>query len=622
MRGALGKPSLTPGTPARDSEGAEPRAARLRRFAAGRVLRAALTLSAAALVPAIGCQSPIQKDSTAELRRSVEAAIRQQWDEAPGGDGLVPVRRDPVSLEEELRPRLAEIAALGPPAASGAGTLDLGPDLLGKAQSEVGVSLQAAIASAVRNNLLAQQARLGPAISEAEVEAAAAVFDAVLFANVALAVQDQPTPVPVINGIPLGTGVSANRSWVFETGITKPLESGGALTVSTDATRSRNRTPGLELLPDPAWTNAVRLGFSQPLLRGFGSDVNTASIRLARNAERATVQDLRATMLALVFEVERAYWNLVVAREELRIRMWLLQVGEQVRDVLERRRDFDTRQSQYSDAVATVEQRKAGIVRARRLVRQASDRLKTLINDPAILLESEVLVAPLDFMVDSPVNLGLREGILTAVQSRPEIVKSLLRVDDASIVQLVADNSRLPTLDLTARAAWFGLSDTGGDAYSELGEGNSIDYFLGANFTQPIGNRQAEATYRAARLARSSAIIGFRRAVQDVTFEVKEALRDCQTNFELISATRSTRLAAGENLRALLVEEETLASLTPEFLNLKFQRQDRLAIAQLDEYQAMAAYNSSVAGLYAALGTGLEMNRIELDVERYTPERP
>lgn len=570
---------------------------------------------------AAGCQSPIKPDSTEQLRESVEAAIRQQWAEAPGGDGLVPVRRDPVTLEEELRPRLGEIEALGPPRASGPGMLSLGPDLLGQPQTEVRVSLQSAIASAVSNNLLAQEARLGPAISEAQVEAAAAVFDAVLFANVALTVQDQPTAVPVINGIPLGTGVSATRNWVFETGITKPLESGGALTVSTDAIRSRNTTPGLELLPNPAWTNAVRLGISQPLLRGFGSDVNTASIRLSRNAERASVQDLRQTMLALVFDVERAYWTLVVAREELRIRMWLLEVGEQVRNVLERRRDFDTRQSQYSDAVATVEQRKAGIVRARRFVRQASDQLKTLINDPAIPLEGEALVAPSDFMVDSAVNLGLREGILTAVQSRPEIVRTLLRVDDASIVQLVADNARLPTLDLTARAAWFGLSDTGSDAYSEVGEGDFIDYFVGANFSQPIGNRAAEASYRAARLERSAAIIGFRRAVQNVTFEVKEALRDCQTNFELISATRSTRLAAGENLRALLVEEETLASLTPEFLNLKFQRQDRLAIAQLDEYQAMAAYNSSVAGLYRALGTGLEMNRIELDVERMTAER-
>jgi outer membrane protein TolC len=99
-----------------------------------------------------------------------------------------------------------------------------------------------------------------------------------------------------------------------------------------------------------------------------------------------------------------------------------------------------------------------------------------------------------------------------------------------------------------------------------------------------------------------------------VVFDVKDALRDCITDYELIQANRSSRMAAAENLRALLVEEETLAGLTPEFLNLKFQRQDRLAIAQLNEIAALVNYNTSVAALYRALGIGLVMNRIDLEI--------
>lgn len=585
------------------------------------VARLRLTAAAALItLAAFACQSPLKEDSTAQLRASVEAAIAQDIKEMPGG--MRPVERPPIYLDEELRPRMAEIEKLGPPRDAGPGSLDLGPDLLDQPQREVRVSLETSIAEAIRNNLAAQQSRLQPAIAEAEVEAAEAVFDAVLFANTGFSKIDQPQAIPVINGIPLGLGSTATRSWAFETGVRKPLETGGSFSVSTDATRLKNETEGLGYTPDPAWTNAVRLGFTQPLLRGFGSDVNLAQVRLSRNAERARVQDLRQTLLQLVYDVEAAYWTLVVAREQLQIATWLVEVGERVRDVLAKRRDFDTRQSQYSDAVATVEQRKARVIEARRAVRLASDRLKTLVNDPQVSLESEVLVAPVDFMTDAAVNIDLREAMLTSLQGRPEVVKSLLRVDDASIRQLVADNSRLPALDLTAQAAWFGLADSGGDSYSELFEGNFVNYIIGAAFSQPIGNRAAEANYRAARLERSSTIIGFRRQVQEVTLQVKTSLRDCQTDYELISATRSTRLAAGENLRALLVEEETLASLTPEFLNLKFQRQDRLALSQLDEYRALASYNTSVAALYRVLGTGLEMNRVELDVERYTTERP
>ena len=79
-------------------------------------------------------------------------------------------------------------------------------------------------------------------------------------------------------------------------------------------------------------------------------------------------------------------------------------------------------------------------------------------------------------------------------------------------------------------------------------------------------------------------------------------------------AGRSNRIAQAENLRALRVEEETLAGLTPEFLNLKFQRQERLAVARFQEIQALAEYDRALASLHRAMGTGLSVNNIEVKV--------
>ena len=67
-------------------------------------------------------------------------------------------------------------------------------------------------------------------------------------------------------------------------------------------------------------------------------------------------------------------------------------------------------------------------------------------------------------------------------------------------------------------------------------------------------------------------------------------------------------------MRALAVDEESIAQLTPEFLALKFFRQDGLAIAQVAEAVALADYNVAIANLHAAMGTALERNRIELKV--------
>jgi outer membrane protein TolC len=133
-------------------------------------------------------------------------------------------------------------------------------------------------------------------------------------------------------------------------------------------------------------------------------------------------------------------------------------------------------------------------------------------------------------------------------------------------------------------------------------------------FSQPIGNRAAEAAYRQARLRRSSAVIGYQQAIENAVFAVKTALRGVTTSYELIEQSRASRLAAAESLRALDVLEQTLAALTPEFLQTKFQAQDRLAAAYSSEVDAKVDYNSALARLYHAMGTGLAMSRIELDV--------
>lgn len=110
-------------------------------------------------------------------------------------------------------------------------------------------------------------------------------------------------------------------------------------------------------------------------------------------------------------------------------------------------------------------------------------------------------------------------------------------------------------------------------------------------------------------------MIALERAVRDVVLDVKTALREVQTSYELIEASRASRLAQTENLRTLLAREETLEALTPEFLALKFSRQDRLAAAQREESAAITEYNKALARYRQALGTALAERRIEVRPE-------
>ena len=563
----------------------------------------------------VGCRSPLERDPEADLRASVRTAVDEQLRDLDPEAAPRETRAFVDDLSQELDSRLDELETLGPQAKDGGAALALGPGLDGEPLEVVPISLQNAIQTAVRQNLGVQQSRVDQAVAAAEIVRAEAAFDAVLGAGVNFARIDEPgndllLEIPGGQPVIFDQGQDA-RQWGFTTDVSKRLGSGGAVSVSfgADETSVYNTSNAIS----DAWNSAVSLGIGQPLLRGFGEDVNTAEIRIARNADRKAAVAIRANLLALLVQVENAYWNLVLARQDLVIAEWLVEEGDRIREILSNRRGFDTTLAQYADAVATVESRKTRVIQARRDVGRTADALKALVNDPDLPVGGEFDLVPVDFMIDAPFGYDLRNSISTALARSPFIDAAILDIDDASIREIVARNGRLPQLDLQAEVSWLGLSSGFGSSVREI-DGDYIDYLVGLQFSQPIGNRAAESVLQQARLRRSSAVIGYRNAIQDVVLDVKNAVRDIAAGYALVAQARNFRLAQAENLRSLEALRETLAALTPEFLNLLFQRQERLGEAQFQELQAMAVYNLSIAELGRATGSGLEANGIDLVV--------
>jgi outer membrane protein TolC len=140
-----------------------------------------------------------------------------------------------------------------------------------------------------------------------------------------------------------------------------------------------------------------------------------------------------------------------------------------------------------------------------------------------------------------------------------------------------------------------------------------VNSAFGLEFEYPLGNREAEARRRAARLRTLQSAIDYRDAVRRAITDVKVSLRTLETNYRLIQQTRLARIAAAENLRALQVEEETIRGLTPDFLNLKLNRQEALAQAEVAEAQARADYARAAAETARALGLTLEQSGFTVD---------
>jgi len=588
------------------------------------ILRWPIQALAFALLTAVcvcSCTSPMDDpDGTEGLRHAMDTAVARELAQAPAQDPVKPVTREMNEVFNALQKRRTQLDSLGPQISEAGAGMPLGSDLYGKPYPEVNLSLKDAIRISVEHNLGTQVARLQQGVTQAELLAAQAAFDSSFVASSQANISNAPSQdinLQGVSNVPIPVDfMNQFRQFNFSSGIQTPMETGGQFS-ATVVNQYTKLYPNSVYTPNPAWINSVQLGLTQPLLQGFGSDVNMAGIRIARNNDRRSLQQLRANLLMLCRDVEAAYWQVVLTRQRVVAAQWLVKVGVEVRDVLSKRRSFDATLANYADAVAKVEDRKSQVIRTQRDVTAAVDKLKVLLNDSNFPVGDETMIVPTDFMVDEPLAFSLKDAIGTGVDQSPIITQALLSVDDASIRQVVADNGRLPSLNLTAQLQFQGMDTQNGDyseAWSEVGAANFMSYLVGANFSQPIGNRGPEANYRRSRLERSKAVITYRAAIQQVVYLVKDSLRNIDTQYRLIEQTRAYRLAQAENMRALMVDEQTIPSLTPEFLNLKFQRQNDLASAENQEILAMVEYNNAIASLWMNMGTGLQMNRIELNV--------
>ncbi len=579
-----------------------------------RLLRAfCVSITAATLLTA--CASPMERDAQEAMRDQMLSSHRQYVTAAASGP-VIELSRPPSEVEAGLsQERRDQLDAMSGVRSYESQTPKLGADLLGgREDNVVRLTLEQAVAAAVKNNLDVQLARLRPAISQTQITQADAAFDAVVFADFSLSRLDTPRPPSTVAGA-LGAAFGGNRQTENDsltTGIRKRLSTGGTVSASTSLARNWEE-PQTTSLKEYETAN-IELGITQPLLRGFGPDVNRAEIILARSARQTSVQDLRRDLLDTVLNVERAYWNLYFSRNRLLIQERLLERTSDDYSRIQKRQDFDVSPVRTTEAGSFVELRRGEVIRARQDVRTASDALKRLINSANLPISGETLIIPADAPADVAVKFSLLDAVTTALRQRPEMQAALQQIHDAAIRLRVADNAKLPQLNVSAVMRFNGLGSSVGGAYDQLTDGDFIDYILGAQFEMPIGNRGPSALYAQRNLERRTSVVAYQRAAQEVVLQVKDAMRTLLTSYELIGAARAARRAAADNLRAIEQQEEAGVALTPEFLlDLKLSSQQRLATAETQELQALVDYNTAIAAYYRALGTLLERNGIAFE---------
>lgn len=452
------------------------------------------------------------------------------------------------------------------------------------------LGLQEIVQRSVANSGEVRVAGFDPAIAETRVVEAQARFDPILFANLSWDHTDQqlagqPYTPGLLGGVPTKF-IYAQRGdmYTMEPGIKQLLPSGGEISVSEEI-KNITQTPRNTRL-DPYWQNELKVQLTQPLLRNFGYETNQARITIARNDQRVSILDFRKALETNVEEIEKDYWQLEDAEQEVRIQEELLNRTRDTADILIKRfiaGGQGVSRVQTSQATSSIRTREAELIRARAKLGDISDDIKRRMNDPEFPVAGPTVILADNAPIESPITFNFDDVVATAMDNRFELGQQQLRINSAGIAQDVAKVSTLPKLDLklsvAAQAARQNEQDSASDSFLESHIGGS----LGLNFEIPIGNREAIAIFRRAKLQRLQAIEQYRFLVDQVTQDVKTGLRDVNASWDEIGSRRQARFASSDTLMALEQREANGEALDPTFVQLKLDSQERLADAERQE---------------------------------------
>ena len=486
------------------------------------------------------------------------------------------------------------------------------------------MSLHDVVRVAVAHNADVRVNSYQPAIDSARVVEANAAYDLKYFTTFQFSNQNNLFPTSTNPGIsPIaGQNTILFQDLQVQTGIRQETSTGAKVEVRGQADQFYRSGPGAKgvnrgsFRPNPFWTNQLTLQVTQPLLQNFGSEANAARIAIARNTQKSSMLDFRLSLEKNLAELEQAYWQLVQAEQEVKIRENLLQQTMDTAGLLRKRVGTEgTTNTEVAQANAAVATRTADLIRARSDVEALSDVVKNKMNDPESPVSTGDMILPADIPIELPVHFDAAEQIQTALTFRAELSQQQTKIDSAEITVHAAKNNELPKLDFIGSVSLLGVGNSFHASTKNQGRFDYTDFTLGFQLEVPIGGREARAIYQRTLLQRQQAIEQYRVLIDQVTLEVKKAYREVETTWNEMAGLRQARIAAEEELRRLNIDEGRAGAVSPGFINTKLDAQLRLSDLARREVAAIVGYNVAISGLERAKGTLLRYDNITLEEE-------
>ncbi|MCT7948748.1 TolC family protein [Ancylothrix sp. C2] len=339
----------------------------------------------------------------------------------------------------------------------------------------------------------------------------------------------------------------------------------------------------------------LKLQFTQPLMRGFGVEINRASIEIARIREQINIITLKSTLSDTITRVIFAYRTLQQAAERVKIETQFLELAKQRKAefqiLIEAGRQAPVDILPYEKAIADRE----GI-----LLAAENNRQQAIANLLQILdIDREINILP----TDSPtpeINLPEPKNIQQiALENNPNYLSSILDRDIFKLNLLLAEDNQRWNLDFNA--SYDGISNNATDTNQNL--------TVGITLSREFGNLSLKSDVERSKVNLLKAENTLKDNRANLEIEIQNQLRDINLKLKQIELAKNTTQLAEKQLD---IEQQKLRlgrSTSREIVRF----QDELIFAKNQELNAQIDYLNALTNLQKTLGTTLNTWNITIE---------
>jgi len=243
--------------------------------------------------------------------------------------------------------------------------------------------------------------------------------------------------------------VSKNTNGNF--GFTQGFSTGTQIALAFDNTRFTNNTTRYTY--NPTVDSSLGLTITQPLLRGFGIDLNRRYIRIAKNGQKVADLVFRQQVIDTIAGILRLYTDLVSLNEDVKVKRESLRLAQRLYDDNKDKVDQGSLAPiEVTRAQAQVAASQQALISAEGLVRQQELIVITALTRRGLANAAirDTRIVPTDSVTipDKETATAIEDLVAEALKNRPDLAQAGIQVENSQISLKGSLNALRPAIDL------------------------------------------------------------------------------------------------------------------------------------------------------------------------------